>query len=59
MGEGDENSFDLRITITENTSMLTRCTVRENGKDTVSSVSMVYLVGEFIVVTMANHINIK
>ena len=47
VGEGDENNFDLRITIAENTSMLTRCTVREDGKDTVSSVAMVYLVGEF------------
>lgn len=43
---GDENDFSLSITISETHAILTRCTIKEDGKDTVSSSAMVYLIGK-------------
>ena len=44
VNEGDDLVFDLEVTVSKTTAILTRCTVTEEGKDTVSATAMFYLI---------------
>ena len=43
---GDSNIFDLRIDVTVQNALLTRCTVTEDGLGDASSTAMIYALGE-------------